>query len=97
MENKFENRIWLSVEIDRLSYKLNEFNKIVSIICIVIVGLGAPSLAKDTDGESLVLLFIIPGLLVNILVWKLIRSVCVAITLLLSDSCNKDSNNESEE
>ena len=23
MENKFENRIWLSVEIDRLSYKLN--------------------------------------------------------------------------
>ena len=54
------------------------------------MGLGAPSLAKDTDGESLVLLFIIPGLLVNILVWKLIRSVCVAITLLLSDSCNKD-------
>ena len=60
------------------------------------MGLGAPSLAKDTDGESLVLLFIIPGLLVNILVWKLIRSVCVAITLLLSDSCNKDINSETE-
>ena len=58
--------------------------------------LGAPSLAKDTDGESLVLLFLIPGLLVNILVWKLIRSVCVAITLLLSDSCNKDINSETE-
>ena len=60
------------------------------------MGLGAPSLAKDTDGESLVLLFLIPGLLVNILVWKLIRSVCVAITLLLSDSCNKDINSETE-
>ena len=60
------------------------------------MGLGAPSLARDTDGESLVLLFIIPGLLVNILVWKLIRSVCVAITLLLSDSCNKDINSETE-
>ena len=60
------------------------------------MGLGVPSLAKDTDGESLVLLFIIPGLLVNILVWKLIRSVCVAITLLLSDSCNKDINSETE-
>ena len=60
------------------------------------MGLGAPSLAKDTDGDSLVLLFIIPGLLVNILVWKLIRSVCVAITLLLSDSCNKDINSETE-
>ena len=60
------------------------------------MGLGAPSLARDTDGESLVLLFLIPGLLVNILVWKLIRSVCVAITLLLSDSCNKDINSETE-
>ena len=60
------------------------------------MGLGAPSLAKDTDGESFVVLFLIPGLLVNIFVWKLIRSVCVAITLLLSDSCNKDINSETE-
>ena len=97
MESKFENRIWLTVEIDRLSYKLNEFNRIASIICIVIVVLGAVSAYKDTDGGSLALLFLIPGLLANIFVWNLIRSVCVAITLLLSDSCNKDCNNESEE
>lgn len=97
MESKFENRVWLSEKIDRLSYKLNEINKIISIICICLAILVAASGARDTHGGSYALLFLIPGLIVNIYVWKLIRYVCVAVALFLSDSCNKHCNIESEE
>lgn len=97
MESKFENRVWLSVEIDRISYKLNEFNKILSYICIAVVTLIAIGTCSDSNGASLGMLFLIPALFAHIWVWKLIRSVCVAVALLLSDSCNKDCKNESEE
>ena len=87
MESKFENRVWLSVEIDRLSYKLNEFNKILSYICIGVIVLGVVAAYSNTRGGSFALLFLIPPILANIYVWRLIRNVCVAVSLLLSDTC----------
>lgn len=97
MESKFENRVWLSVEIDRLSYKLNEFNKILSYICIGIVVLAAVASFRDTNGASIGLLFVILPLLANIYVWQLIRNVCVAVSLLLSDTCTGKDEDDSQD
>lgn len=97
MNSKLENRVWLSVEIDNISYKLNEFNKILSYICIAIVAVAAAGTFKDSNGASVgMLLLLIPVLLVHIWVWKLIRKVCMAVSLLLSDTVTDEGEKKEE-
>lgn len=97
MNSKLENRVWLSVEIDNISYKLNEFNKIISYVCIAIVALAAAGTFKDSNGASVGLLLLIPVFLVHIWVWKLIRKVCMAVSLLLSDTVTDEGEEKVED
>lgn len=95
MGSKFENRVWLSVEIDKASERLYDINKALAIACMimcVLVGVGC----KDYYGPSVYMLVCIPFLALHIFVWKLIRMLCVAVSLMLADSC-KDNGEEEEE
>lgn len=97
MKNKFENRIWLSVEIDRISLWLYNANKVLSVIAIGLIVFASVTGASHKDTSAYSMLLAIPVIAINIFAWKLIRNVCVAVALLLSDSCNKECINDSEE
>lgn len=87
MESKFENREWLSEKIDRYSNVLNRINELLSIACILFLAFLGIGGFKSSNGWSILFLLAIPGLFFNIYAWRLIRYVCAAVSLMLSDTC----------
>lgn len=96
MESLLKDKAWLSEKIDRISNVLNRINELLSIVCIALLAFLGIGGFKSSNGWSILFLFAIPAMVFNIFVWKLIRYVCVAVALFLSDSCNKHCNIESE-
>lgn len=97
MEKKFKNRALLRQSIDRLSMNMANFNEVLSIIGIafcLVVGIAG---AYKSEGLTLVLLLLIPALIFNLSLWRLMRYICVALCHLLSDSVADKKEEEEKE
>lgn len=97
-ENKKDERVWWAKEVDDLSYKLENIHEKVAYVCMDILGvLAVWFLFEEEYLITLYLLLVVPFIVFDIYVWKLIRRACVVLSFLLLNICHVGEMGEEEE